>query len=239
MDNAGYIGLTRQVGLLAELRTIANNVANVSTTGYRREGVVFSEYIKSGGSDMPSLSFADANGRLTDPTQGALEKTDGAFDFAISGDGFFKLETPDGIRLTRAGSFSPNAQGELVSADGFRLLDIGNSPIFVPPDAAGISLAPDGTLSAIDTPLAQIGIVMPGTPTDLIRTGGVMFKTNSDLNPVDSPQLLQGFLEASNVTPVTELARLIEVQRSYEAGQKFLDREDQRIRAVVRVLGSK
>ena len=238
MDNAGYIGLTRQAGLLKELQTVANNVANISTAGYRREGVVFSEYIRRAGRGAPSISFADANGRLTDPAQGALSKTGGTFDFAIEGDGFFQVETPDGLRLTRAGAFTPNAQGELVSTDGHRLLDIGGAPIFIPPNAENPVLSSDGTLSVKGIPVGRVGIVSPVDPSALRRAGGVLFKADGGTTPVRSPRISQGFLEDSNVNPVTEMARLIEVQRSYELGQKFLDREDQRIRLVVRTLGS-
>jgi len=238
MDNAGYIGLTRQTGLLKELQTVANNIANISTTGYRREGVIFSEFIRKTGGGSPSLSFADANGRLTDPTQGALTQTNGKFDFAIEGSGFFQLETPNGTRLTRAGSFTPNAQGELVSVDGFRLLDTGGAPIFIPPDAKTTAVAQDGTFSADGVPLARVGVVQPSDPNSMLRAGGVLFKTASGVEPVENAKIFQGFLENSNVSPVTEMARLIEVQRNYELGQKFLDREDQRIRSVVRVLGS-
>jgi len=238
MDNAGYIGLTRQAGLLKELQTVANNVANISTAGYRREGVVFSEYIRHAGRGAPSISFADANGRLTDPAQGALSKTGGTFDFAIEGDGFFQVETPDGLRLTRAGAFTPNAQGELVSTDGHRLLDIGGAPIFIPPNAENPVLSSDGTLSVKGIPVGRVGIVSPVDPSALRRAGGVLFKADGGTTPVRSPRISQGFLEDSNVNPVTEMARLIEVQRSYELGQKFLDREDQRIRLVVRTLGS-
>lgn len=237
MDNAGYVSLTRQSGLLKEMQTVANNIANLSTTGYRREGVVFAEFIRSTGQNSASLSFADANGRLTDPTQGPLSETGGAFDFAIEGDGFFVLETPQGDRLTRAGSFTPNQDGELVSMDGHRLLDIGGAPIFIPPDGQSVVLAPDGTLSSNDIPLAQIGVVLPEDAAAMIRESGVMFNNSSGVIPADQARLFQGFLENSNVSPVTEMARMIEVQRSYELGQKFLEREDDRIRSVIRVLG--
>ncbi len=237
MDNASYINLSRQSGLLKELQTIANNIANLSTTGYRREGVVFSEYIQSTGQGNDSISFADANGRLTDTQQGTLAQTGGIFDFAIEGPGYFQLQTPNGQRLTRAGAFTPNEQGELVSSDGYQLLDLGGAAIFIPPDAGSIALASDGTLSANGTPLAQIGIFEAADPNSLIREAGVMFQSNAGFVPVEGAALVQGFLESSNVSPISETARLIEVQRSYELGQKFIEREDERIRAVIRVLG--
>jgi len=238
MDNAGYIGLTRQSGLLKEMQTVANNIANISTTGYRREGVVFSEFVKAEPQGQSSISFASASGRLTDPNQGELSPTGGTFDFAIQGPGFFVLSTPNGERLTRAGAFSPNDQGELASPDGYRVLDSGGSPVFIPPSTKSLMLAKDGTLSADGTPLAQIGIVLPENPLSLVREGGVMFRADGGFTPVEQPKVFQGFLEKSNVSAVSEMARMIEVQRGYELGQKFLQREDERIRAVVRLLGN-
>lgn len=237
MDNAGYVSLTRQSGLLKEMQTIANNIANLSTGGYRREGVVFSEFIRASGGDTESISFADANGRMTDTSQGMLASTGGTFDFAIDGPGYFLLATPNGERLTRAGSFTPDQQGELVSNDGYQVLDIGGAPIFIPPDAKNIALSPDGTLSADGLPVTQIGVVLPQNTRDMVRESGVLFRADSGFTPTDGAILMQGFVEQSNVDPVMEMTRMIEVQRSYELSQKFLEREDDRIRSVVRVLG--
>ena len=237
MDNAGYVALTRQSGLLKEMQSVANNIANIPTTGYRREGVVFSEHVRATGSHTPSLSFADAHGRLTDLQQGMVAETGGTFDFAIEGPGYFLISTPDGERLTRAGAFTPNQTGDLVTSDGHPVLDSGGAPIFIPPDAAEVSLAPDGTLSADGRPLAQIGIVLPNDPRDMIRENGVRFQAETGFVPAESAVLMQGFLEQSNVDPVSEMTRLIEIQRNYELSQKFLEREDDRIRSVVRVLG--
>lgn len=237
MGNIGYVGLTRQSGLLKEMQVVANNIANLSTTGFRREGVVFAEFVRRAGSGVPSISFANASGRLTDPRQGALVATGARLDFAIEGDGFFLLDTPDGPRLTRAGAFSLGPGGELVNNDGYTLLDAGESPVFVPPDAADIALSADGTLSADGRPLALIGAFLPADPNRLIREPGTLFRAEGGILPAGPVRLMQGYLESSNVSPVQELARMIEIQRAYELGQNFLDREDDRIRSVVRVLG--
>lgn len=237
MDNAGYTTISRQSGLLQEMQTIANNIANISTSGYRREGVIFAEFVRDLDSAGGSLSMATARGRLTDSSQGALSQTNGTFDFAIEGSGFFTVETPDGMRLTRAGSFTSNDTGELVSMDGFRLLDSGGAAVFVPPDARTIGLSSDGTLSADGQPLAQIGLVLPENAAALERQGSALYKIDGPLVPVENAKILQGFLEQSNVDPVIEMARMIEVQHAYELGQKFLEREDERIRSVIRVLG--
>jgi flagellar basal-body rod protein FlgF len=235
MDAAGYATLNRQSGLMREMGVVANNIANASTTGFRREGVVFSEYVAALDQD-PSLSMAHASGRHVDLSQSTLSQTGGQFDLAIQGEGFFLIETPQGQRLTRAGSFTPSAEGELVTPDGYRLLDAGGAPVFVPPDARGVAVAADGTLSAEGQPLAQVGLWKPTDPLSLRHQSGTLFSA-SDVEPAEGATVLQGMLEDSNVETVSEIARMIEVQRAYELGQKFLDAEDERVRGVISTLG--
>ncbi|ETD88192.1 flagellar hook-basal body complex protein, partial [Rhodobacter capsulatus] len=105
MDNTIYAALARQSGLMQEMQVVANNMANVNTTGFRREGVVFSEYVDSLDGDEASLSMAHASGRTIDFDSGAVASTGNQLDFAIQGEGFFMIETPEGNQLTRAGSF--------------------------------------------------------------------------------------------------------------------------------------
>ena len=235
MESSGYTTLTRQSGLQREIRIIANNLANMATTGYRQEGLVFSEFIRDLGNG-DSLSMAAARVRMTSQAQGALRQTDAPFDLAIEGEGFFAVETPSGPRLTRAGSFAPDAAGDLVTPDGYRVLDAGGAPVFVPPDAGKVRIAPDGTLSAGDRLLGQIGVVQPLDRNALEREDGVLFRVDAGWDPVPEPRIAQGFVERANVDPVGQLARMIEVQRAYEMGQSFLDAEDQRVRSALQTL---
>ncbi len=237
MDNAAYITLTRMSGLRREMQVVANNIANATTAGYRREGMIFSEYVVRADRDEPSLSMALGNTRQSFQMQGALAQTNGSFDMAIEGEGFFQLETPQGPRLTRAGIFTPNEAGELVNMDGHRLLDAGGAAIFVPPDATSIGMSRDGTLSADGQPFGQVGLVRPVDPVTMSRAAGTLFKVDGPIEPVEAPVLLQGFIEESNVDPVLELTRMIEVQRAYERGQSLLYREDERIKSVIQTLG--
>ncbi|WP_299140041.1 flagellar hook-basal body complex protein [uncultured Tateyamaria sp.] len=229
MDSTGYITLTRQSGLMREMQVVANNIANTATTGYRQEGVIFSEYVHGiqGGA---SLSMGQGNVRQTSFEQGALSETGGTFDFAIEGDGYFLIETAEGERLTRAGGFSPNGEGDLVTADGLRVLDVGGAPVFVPPDARSISVSPDGTISADGNLVGQIGLVQPIDAGDMTRRSGLMFDAPGGFEPAENGRILQGFVEASNVNPIGQLTRMIEIQRAYEMGQSFLDSEDERVR---------
>lgn len=235
MDAAGYTALTRQSGLMREMQVVANNIANLSTNGFRREGMVFSEHVARMDTG-PSLSMANGNARHVDLSQAGISKTGGTFDFAIQGEGFFLVETPDGERLTRAGSFTPSPAGELVTPEGYRLLDQGGGPVFVPSGAGAVALSQDGTLSANGAPLARVGLWRPSDPLSLQHQAGTMFSA-AEMEPAEGGVLMHGYLEDSNVEPVSEIARMIEVQRAYEMGQAFMDREDQRIRGVIDTLG--
>jgi len=237
MDSPGYVALTRQSGLRRELQTIANNIANASTTGYRREGLTFSEHVKVLEPGEPSLSMARTHARHIDTAQGPLTQTGGSFDFAIEGEGFFMLEGPEGPLLTRAGSFTPSPEGELVAPDGARPLDAGGAPVFVPPGAGSVALAADGTLSADGIPLTQVGLYMPADSNELSRRAGVRFAVEGELLPAENAVMLQGFVENSNVNAITEIARMIEVQNAYAQGQKFIEQEHERIRSVMQTLG--
>ncbi len=239
MDTAGYVSLTRQVGLWKEMQTVANNIANMSTTGYRREGVVFAEMIQALPTEGGSVAMTAARARFSDPSQGGLTHTKNPFDLAIQGRGYFMVETAEGNRLTRAGAFVKNTAGELVNPDGLRVLDLGGAPIFIPPDAAQIAVAQDGTVSTNGRPLAQIGIFDVEDPNAMLRQSGTIFDPGEEPIPVDDPMVLQGFVEGSNVNPVREIARMIEVQRTYELGQKFLENEHERMRNVSRTLGQR
>jgi flagellar basal-body rod protein FlgF len=234
MESTGYVTLGRQSGLMREMQVVANNIANGGTAGFRREGVVFSEFVRRAG-EGPSLSMARGEARHVDLREGGLQQTGGSFDFAIRGEGFFLIETPAGQRLTRAGAFLPGPDGAIVTPEGHRLLDAGGAAVLVP-SGGQIALGEDGTLSAGGQPVARIGLWLPEDPLALRHEAGTLFDGGA-LVPVDGARLVQGALEDSNVNPVEEVARLIAVQRAYEFGQGFLDREDERVRSVIRTLG--
>ncbi len=237
MDSTAFVTLNRQAGLLKEMETVANNIANMATDGYRKEGVIFSEFVVNTGQGDNSLSMAYANARMSNLDQGALVQTNGTFDFAIEGPGFFLVATAEGDRLTRAGSFTPSPDGLLVAPDGAALLDAGGAPVFVPADANRIALGADGTLSADGNPLAQIGLWEPADILAMTRAEGVRFDPGGPPIPTGEAKMLQGFIERSNVDPVSELTRMIEVQRAYELGQSFMDKEDERVHSAIRTIG--
>lgn len=237
MENATYAALTRQSGLMREMQMVAHNIANASTTGYRAENMMFSEFVSSLGPQHDSLSMATGRVGLTNTAQGALSRTDATFDLAIEGDGYFLIETPQGQRLTRAGSFTPDANGELVTPDGYRVLDAGGAPVFVPANAGQIGIGADGTISADGQPVGQIGVVVPNAPATMTRQAGTLFDAPDGFAPAANVAILQGYVENSNVNTIDQISRMIAVQRAYELGQSFIENEDERMRSIMQAIG--
>ena len=236
MDNAGYVGLSRNAGLARELTAIANNIANISTNGFRREGAVFAEHVRALDNNDPSLSIATMTHRYVDLNQGDISSTDNPLDFAIEGEGFFLVETPGGQRLTRDGAFSVNPEGELITSSGARVLDDSGGPIAIPAGAGEVTVSGDGAIFADGQAVGRFGIVA-ADPAFLTRDGGNAFLAENGHEAVENPSVRQRALEGSNVNPVTELARLIEVQRTYESSRTLMRDEDERIKRTVQTLG--
>ncbi|WP_425409244.1 flagellar hook-basal body complex protein [Hyphococcus sp.] len=235
MNNTSYVALSKQAGLAKELTSIANNVANADTAGFRRESFVFSEYVRMLEPQDRSLSQSNVGGRFFDATPGAIVKTGSPYDLAIQGEGYFQVQTPNGERLTRAGSFALDREGQLTTPEGYLVLGEGASPIAVPQNATTIIIAEDGSIAADGQPVGRVGLVN-ADPTTLMREGGNLMRSTGDLEPIENPKMQQGYIEESNVNPVLEIARLIEVQRAYEMGQKLLKDEDERISKTVEAM---
>ena len=238
MDNAlYYLAVNRQVGLQSELQTIANNIANIGTNGYRREGVAFTEHVVAIDRGN-SVSMADLAARYVSSLPGQVGMTGGQFDLAIEGEGFFLLQSGDATALTRAGAFQLSPEGFLVTPSGERVLDPGGAPIALPPDTATVTVGSDGTISADGNPVGQVAVVT-AEPQTLRRHGNTAFRADGDAyTPVDVPKVRQGALERSNVDAVGEVARMIEVSRAYEMAQSMISDEDERIREAVKTLAT-
>ncbi len=236
MDNVGYVALSRNAGLRRELDAIANNIANISTNGYRREGAVFAEHVKAIENGDPSLSIATMSRRYVDLSAGEVSITKNPLDFAIEGEGFFLVEAGDGQHLTRDGAFSTNAEGELVSSTGARVLDDAGGAIVIPPQASSITASSDGFIYADGQAIGRLGVVT-ADPAFMTRQGQNSFRAENGFEPVETPSIRQGAVEGSNVNPVAEIARLIEVQRTYEASQRFSQDDGERINRTIRTLG--
>ncbi len=231
MSNGIYATLTRQHGLMREMQVVANNLANASTTGYKSDRAIFAEFLVETGPGHPSVSMGGLGGHAFKLEQGALRFTNAPLDLAIEGEGFFVVQTAQGERLTRAGHFSLSPDGTLVDPMGNAVLNAGGNPIQLPDEAGAVTIGSDGSVSVGGNLVDSLGIVTPAG--QLQRETNTMFVAEGGFQPAAQARVVQGALEQSNVSPVLEVARMIEVQRAYEAGQSVLDREDDRISQLI------
>lgn len=237
MDNSlHYLALNRQVGLKLEMDVVANNIANINTTGFRKEGVSFTEFVLSAANE-DSVSMADTGARFALDRPGGITQTGGTFDVAIEGDGFFLIDGADGPILTRAGAFQISETGVLSTADGSPVLDGGGAQIPIGIDAKEIRISQDGTISSNGNVVAQLGVVTADS-VQMKRVGNTAFAVEEDaFENVANAKVRQGSLESSNVNPIHEISRMIEVTRSYEMAQAVIQDEDERVREAIQTLG--
>ncbi len=231
MSNAIYASLARQQGLMQEMQVVANNLANSSTTGYKTDRAIFAEFLVGTGPSQDSLSMGGLAGHAFKFEHGALNLTGGQFDLAVQGEGFFVLQTAEGPRLTRAGHFQLSPESTLVDGAGNSVLGAGGNPITLPEDATQIMIGNDGSISANGQLIDRVGVVI--AQGDLLRDSNTLFSAPGGYAQFEEATVVQGALEQSNVSPVLEVARMIEVQRAYEAGQAMLEREDDLINQLI------
>ena len=243
MENATTIGLSRLVAQSRELDVVAANVANAATPGFRAERMIFSDFLVNAGSGaLPggerALSYAADRSTYRDSSAGALAHTGNPLDLALTGDGFFTVETKNGPRLTRAGHFAIGANGQLVSEDGDAVLDTAGQPIQFGATDTQISIAGDGTVSSQNGQLGKIGVVAASDATKLKAEGShLLSAVDTATAPVPGPKVVQGAIEESNVQPALEMSRMIAVQRSFEMLVQFVQSEaDRQQNAVQRIL---
>jgi flagellar basal-body rod protein FlgF/flagellar basal-body rod protein FlgG len=209
----------------AALDTIANNLANASTPGYRAEHNVFSALLATSGRGGSSFSqavnnFGILSGTTIDRTQGALQKTGNDLDVAIQGSGFFVVQTAKGAMYTRDGSFRVSASGQLTTAAGDPVLgDRGVLNMLPGP----VSISPDGTISSKGAVAGRLKLVDFKPGTALTSAGGTYYSASEkDATPAIGSSVQQGALENSNVNPVSSVVELITAQRAAEMSQRTL-----------------
>jgi len=221
MDNSLLVSLSQQLAAFRAIDVIANNIANASTPGYKRESSKFEEYVAhmkpaEGQTGTQQVSFVRGAGTVRDNSQGALNQTGAPFDLAIAGKGFFEVQTPQGLRYTRDGHFSLDANGQIVNSSGYPLQGDGGA-ITITPDDGDIHIAPDGTVSGRTGQLAKVQVADFADESAMVKEGTNLYSTSQAAVAPAVIDIRQGALENSNVQPVIEISHMIEVMRAYEA----------------------
>lgn len=240
MDNAIYVGLSRQMTLQRQLDIAANNLANVDTAGFKLEQLMLqSDPLRpqAGGSRLDPIKYVIDDGVARSFAPGALDATDRKLDFAIDGDGFFQVRTAQGVRYTRDGRFTLDAENKLVTQGGDAVLDDGGSEITLDPNKGEVSVAKTGQISQGGAPGPKVGVVRFADKGRLSKTGEEMFTTAEAAAPAADAQVRQGYLEKSNVQPVLEITHLIEITRSYERVASMMNSAHELSRSAVQRLG--
>lgn len=243
MDNALYVGLSHQMVLRREMDIVANNIANADTTGFKVESLMTKEQPGPPAFTLQGprpIKFVAADGVARDFGQGGLHRTDSPLDLAIEGPGFFKVTTKNGDRFTRDGRFRTDDTGRVTDQNGNPVADDGGGEITIDPQKGGeISVSPDGVVSQGTERIGKVGVFTFANLGALEKTGDNLYQnaSNQQPTPATDSKVRQGMLEGSNVNPILEITRMIEVSRAYEQTTQMMASQSDLSRNSVARLG--
>lgn len=243
MDISSYVLLSHEQALRRKLDVVANNMANVSTVGFRREQPVFHEMLKRGEDamtpDAKDAHFVLDYGAIHDTRAGAFHSTGNPLDVMVEGPGYLTVALPDGgTAYTRAGNLKVLDDGTLATAGGEPVRGEGGQPITIPPEQLGrIRIAPDGSVVGTDGPIGRVTVTVFDNEALVDPRGdGLMEAANGRVLTAAETKLRTGGLEASNVQPIVETTDMVEILRSYQTSQRMADSlNDMRKRAIERL----
>ncbi|RDE10376.1 flagellar basal-body rod protein FlgF [Pelagibacterium lacus] len=242
MENAQLIGLSRQMALRRQLDVVANNVANINSTGFKAEALLFEEYIMPVAADRSfpggsqQLSYVHDWATLHDMQPGSFTQTGNPLDVALTGQGFLTVQGPEGIRYTRNGALEIDADGVLVTQNGYPVLSEGGNTIVFNPDEIDIAITADGVISTNAGAKGRLGVVEFADPQELTRTGDTMFAGSTPM-AAQSTRVVQGSLERSNVSGVAAMTEMIRVTQAYTSLADLMNKQDELRRSAIQRLG--
>lgn len=224
------VGLSAQQVLQKRMDTTANNLANMTTAGFKVEHVVtrdLTEKPATAAEKPTEVSFADAWMLQRDFSTGPMEMTGNVLDFALDGEGFFTVQTAAGQAYTRDGRFSLNDQGEVVTRNGERVMGEGG-PIQINQTGGPLSAARDGSISQDNQIIGKLRVSNFATPAALEKVGNNLWRaTDEQPTTAANARVSSGFVEGSNVNAVKELTEMIEISRAYTSVAKMVQQSDE------------
>ena len=242
IENAQLIGLSRQMALQRQMDVLANNLANINSTGFKAEAILFEEYVMPVASDrsFPSgsqqLSYVQDWATMHDLAAGSMTQTGNPLDVALAGEGFLAVEAPEGTRYTRNGAMEINSDGVLVTQNGFPVLSDGGNPIVFGAGETDIAITAEGEITSSAGNKGSLAVVEFENPQELTRTGDTMFAGGTPL-AVSTTRVVQGALERSNVSGVGEMTEMIRVTRAYSSLADLMNKQDELRRSAIQRLG--
>jgi len=237
MENSIYVALSRQMALQRQLDVTSNNIANMNTTGYKNQRMLFTEFLEKPGLHE-KVSFVQDRAVVRDLSVGGMTQTGNPMDLALTGHGYFTVDTASGPRYTRAGNFRMNDQRQMVDGGGLPVLADNGQPITLPAGTSDVKVSGDGTVSTELGPVGKLNIVTFKNEQMMTEVGAGLYVSDEEPQPAPKDtKVAQGLLEGSNVKPVVEMTQMIEVQRSYMSAQRVIDNEHERIRSMIQKLG--
>ena len=222
MDNSIYITLSRQMALFRDMEVTANNIANADTPGFNAEKLMFSDYLVKD-TNRRQDAYADDPVSYRDTANGSMKMTGNPFDLAINGDAYFQVQTPLGIRFTRAGNFQVDSEGTLMTPSGYPVLGADGGQIILPQNTVNVVINGVGQISADGDDVGQVGLMQFQNEQAMTRLGNNLYTSTETPQPSDTARMTQGALESSNVTAVTEMVRVMNVSRGVTNTAKFIE----------------
>ncbi|MBB4199379.1 flagellar basal-body rod protein FlgF [Rhodoblastus sphagnicola] len=239
MQSGLYVALSGQAALLKRLDTVAQNIANVNTAGYRSEEISFSTLLSRAGST--SVAFAVPGDSYISRKTGDISRTGDPLDLAVRGDGYFAIKTPDGVAYTRDGRLHMDANGSLLTVNNYPILDAGGSAVLLDGSAGPPIIASDGMISQGGRQVGAIGLFQLDPNARLSRADNSAVKSDRPASPVldfNSNGVLQGMVEGSNVNPILELTHMITIQRNFESANNAIQSTESNFNDAIKTLGS-
>ncbi|QGZ95814.1 Distal rod protein [Terricaulis silvestris] len=233
------LGLQTQRVLQRRMDVAANNLANVATSGFKADALVLEEAEETQAhaeEDPRQIRFVRDIGIVHQMEQGPVAMTGNPLDVALEGDGFIMVQGPNGPQFTRDGAFTLTGEGRLVTSDGRAVLSSGGAPIVLDPQGDTPSIGRDGAIRVAGVEAGRIGVVSFAAPGALSKVGDNLWDAQGQAPGEFEGVVVQGALEGSNVRPVVELTRLIEISRAYQNAAKIVSgADDLRQRAIERL----
>jgi flagellar basal-body rod protein FlgF len=238
MQPSLYVSLSGQMAMMRRLETLSHNVANVTTAGFRAEEIKFDQLV-SQKTDSPT-AFVSAGETFISRDAGEVTRTDNPLDVAVNGKAWLAFQSPDGPVYTRDGRMTMTPEGELRTLNGYPVLDVGGAPLQLNPNGGAPAIASDGTITQGNVQAGALGLFTIPEQANLTRFENSGVIPNMAAEPAldfSRVGVLQGFMEQANVNPVSEISRLIQIQRSFDAISNTMSQSEQTLSSAIKTLG--